>query len=336
VRIVLKWLRYVAVTVWLAACACRAQVSTPIVATPSSPSVQVGVKLSPEIARRVEIMIRNKSQVPQDYRISIGGPTASSTQDFDQIVVEVGQSDKAGVPIPFLISTDGKTLAQLNKFDISLDPREAVPSAGRPARGGDENAPVLIVGFDDLECPFCAKMNALLFPAVLDRYKKQVRIVYRDFPLSEIHPWAMHAAVDANCLGVASTDAYWRFVDYVHAHADEMGGPEQTVARAVQELDNLTLEEGVGSKLNAKALEACVEKQDTTKVQVSVKEAEASPLNVDSTPMLFINGEKVDGILPLESLYRIIDRALIASGQPLPQPPSSEAPRVPIAGPPPR
>lgn len=319
--IVLKWLRSAFVTLWLAAYACWAQFPIPDVAGPSSAQVQVGVRLSPELARRVEVMIRNKAQVPQDYSIFIGEPTPGATQGFDQIIVHVGPAGQAGVPIPFLLSTDGKTLAQLNKLDISLDPRDTVPTAGRPARGGDENAPVLIVGFDDLECPFCAKMNALLFPAVLDRYKDQVRVVYRDFPLSEIHPWAMHAAVNANCLGAASAQAYWRFVDYVHAHADEISRREQTVAQAHQVLDKLTLQEGKASKLDAAALTACVEKQDETRVKASVKDAEAGPLNVNATPILFINGEKVDGILPIESIYRIIDRVLIAAGK-SPPPPS--------------
>ena len=71
-------------------------------------------------------------------------------------------------PLPFLLSTDGKTLAQFNKFDLSADPRSLVSDAGRPPRGGPPNAPVLIVGFDDLECPVCAEMNAMLFPAVLE------------------------------------------------------------------------------------------------------------------------------------------------------------------------
>jgi len=320
--VVLKWSGSAVVTLWLAAYACLAQFPIPAVAGPTSAPVQVGVRLSPELARRVEVMIRNKAQVPQDYSISIGEPTPSATQGFDQIVVDVRPVGQAGAPIPFLLSTDGKTLAQLNKFDISLDPRDIVPSAGRPARGGDENAPVLIVGFDDLECPFCAKMNALLFPAVLDRYKDQVRVVYRDFPLSEIHPWAMHAAVDANCLGAANAQAYWRFVDYVHAHADEISGREQTVAQANQALDKFTLQEGEASKLDAAALTACVEKQDETRVKASVKDAEAGPLNVNATPILFINGEKVDGILPIETIYRIIDHVLIAAGK-RPPPPSS-------------
>ena len=134
---------------------------------------------------------------------------------------------------------------------------------------------MIIVGYDDLECPFCAKMNAEIFPALLDRYNGQVRVVYRDFPLSEIHPWAMHAAVDANCLGKSSTAGYWNFIDYVHAHADDIAGTEKTEAKADQTLDQLTLQEGARQKVDAAQLQACVQKQDETKMKASVEQAEA-------------------------------------------------------------
>ena len=60
------------------------------------------------------------------------------------------------------------------------------------------------MNFDDLECPYCAKIHSALFPATLDRYKDLVRVVYKDYPLVEIHPWAMHAAVNSNCLAEQS------------------------------------------------------------------------------------------------------------------------------------
>ncbi len=108
---------------------------------------------------------------------------------------------------------------------------------------------MLIVGFDDLECPFCAKMHAELFPALLERYKDQVRIVYRDFPLSQ-HPWATRAAIDANCVGAQSTPGYWNLVDHIHAHASELGGEEKSLAKANTALDTLAHDEGAKQKVN--------------------------------------------------------------------------------------
>ena len=322
----------------MAALGCPAQTNVPAAApagpqTADAPAIQLGVKLSPAMARRIEVMIRNRSQaLTPAYAISIGEPTRSDFAGYDQIVVTFTAEGNPSKTAPFLLSTDGKTLAQFNKYDLSQDPREMVPAAGRPARGGAENAPVLVVGYDDLECPFCAQMNAEIFPAILDRYKDQVRVVYRDFPLYDIHPWAMHAAIDANCLGAASTAGYWNFIDYVHAHADEMAGAEKTSVKADATLDKLALDEGAQQKVDAAELAACVQKQDDSRVKASVQEAEADPLRVDSTPVLFINGEKVEGLVPIETIYRMIDGALIAAGK-TPPPPVSPPPAPPTAKP---
>jgi protein-disulfide isomerase len=320
-RVGRPFLRSLAFIVSLAPLGCHAQSSVPFA---GPPAIQVGAKLSPEMARRIEVMIRSRSQVPPDYEMAVSEPIQSDVAGYVQVVVTFTTNGNTSKPLPFLVSTDGKTLAQFSKFDLSQDPRDKVSATGRPARGGPPSAPVLIVGFDDLECPFCAQMNALLFPAVLDRYKDQVRVVYRDLPLSDLHPWALHAAIDANCLGAASTAGYWNFVDYVHAHAGEMAGTEKTQAKADQNLDKFAIDEGVRQKVNSADLAACVQKQDDSRVKASLKDAEAEPLDLNSTPILFINGEKVEGVVSTETLFRIIDEALIAAGQTPPPPPAPQ------------
>jgi protein-disulfide isomerase len=321
-------LRPLALAVSLATLGCHAQVpaasASAAAATPSSVQpVSVGVKLSPALARRIEVMIRSKSDIPSEYTIAVGEPAKSDITGFDLISVSFAPDGQPPRSVPFLLSTDGKTLAQLNRFDITEDPAAKISAAGRPSRGGPANAPVTIVGFDDLECPYCAEMNATLFPAILNRYKNQVRIVYRDFPLEELHPWAKHAAVDADCLATISTPGYWNFVDYVHAHASEIAGTEKTVEKADQNLDKLTLDEGVRQKTDQPKLAACVTKQDAASVNASILQGTAAPLNLNQAPVLFINGEKVEGVKSLEVLDRIIDRALVAIGQtPPPSPPA--------------
>jgi protein-disulfide isomerase len=306
----------------LAAVGCHAQ-------TPAPGSTQAG-KLSPELSRRVEVLIRSKSTIPPEYDIQIGPRSKSDVAGFDEIIVTFTAGGKASKPIPFLLSTDGKTLAQFSKYDISQDPKQLVSGTGRPGRGGPADAPVLIVGFDDLECPFCAKMHAELFPALMERYKNQIHIVYRDFPLDQ-HPWAMRAAVDTNCVGAQSPTGYWNLVDYIHAHAGELGGDEKSLAKANDTLDTLARDEGRRQNVNANALNACIVKQDDTAIKASMKEGEA--LGVEATPALFINGEKVEGAQPLENLYRIIDSALIASGQTPPPPPVAPVPTPPQTSP---
>jgi protein-disulfide isomerase len=279
--------------------------------------------LSPEMARRVEVLIRAKSDVPPEYEIHVGPRSKSEIEGYDAVTVEFTAPGKTVQPMVFLLSKDGKTLAQFHKFDISEDPKAMVSGADRPARGGSSDAPVLIVVFDDLECPFCSRMNAQLYPAVFDRYKDKVRIVYRDFPEDQ-HPWAMRAAIDTNCVGVQSGAGYWNLVDTIHAHASEFGGSEHSLAMANASLDSLARDEAKKQKIDTAKVDACIAKQDATAMNASLKEAEA--LGVGSTPTLFINGEKIEGAIPMEYVFRTIDGALVAAGQTPPPAPAAPAP----------
>jgi protein-disulfide isomerase len=312
VSTVVKPFRTLIFALTLAALGCHAQTPT-----------EISGKLSPEMVRRVEVLIRSRSSVPPNYDIQVGPRTKSDVPGFDAISVSFSADGKTSKPVDFLLSTDGKTLAQFTKFDISKDPKLLVSGDGRPARGGPATAPVLIVGFDDLECPYCAKMHEQLFPALTERYKNQIHIVYRDFPLDQ-HPWAMRAAIDTNCVGAQSPTGYWNLVDHIHAHAAELGGDDKSLAKANETLDTLARDEGKRQNLNAETLNACIAKQDDTAIKASMKLGEG--LGVDSTPALFINGEKLEGALPLEYVYRIIDNALIASGQTPPPPPPQQPP----------
>lgn len=297
-------LRFATFALVLAGIGCHAQ--------PPSKTPNTTEALSPEMARRIEVLIRSRSDIPYNYDFHIGPVGPSDIPGYDSVTIEFTVDGKSSKPLAFLLSKDGKTLAQFSKYDISKDPKLTVSSAERPARGGKENAPVVIVVFDDLECPFCSKMNAQLFPAVLDRYKNQVRVVYRDFPLDQ-HPWAMRAAIDTNCVGAESGTGYWNLIDYIHIHANDIGGTEKTVVKANEMLDTLAREEGKKQGVDAAKLEACLVKQDPASIKQSMKEAEA--LGVGATPALFINGEKLEGAQPMEFVYKMIDGALIAAGQ---------------------
>lgn len=305
---------------------CHSQAPAPsqtsAAAQAGSTATEGGV-LSPAEQHRVEVLLRQKANLPPGSTVHVGPRTASDVPGYDNISVSFSAEGKSSRPINFLLSKDGKTMAQFSKFDISADPRDLVSPEGRPARGGPANAPVLIVGFDDLECPYCGKLHESLFPAITQRYGDKVRIVYKDFPLDQ-HPWAMHAAVDVNCLGAQSAKGYWNLVDYIHAHASEMGADpkdpkaEKTLPRATEQLDKLTKEQGEFQKADMPKLEACVTKQDTTPIQASMKEG--GSLGIESTPTLFINGDKIEGAVPLDFVFNEIDDALRAEGVQPPPP----------------
>ncbi len=186
-----------------------------------------------------------------------------------------------------------------------------------------------VINFDDLECPFCARMHEELFPATLAHYKDLVRFVYKDDPLTDLHPWAMHAAVDANCLAAQSGEVYWTYVDYLHAHGQEVTGDDRDLAKSFAALDRIARQEGTLGKLDETRLDACIAKQDETQAQASAKEAE--DLGIDGTPALFVNGERINGALPTDQLWMAIDRALRAAGEQPPPTPAQTASGAPAA-----
>jgi protein-disulfide isomerase len=327
----------------LTALGCHAQ-------TPAN--VVIGSPLPPAIEHKVEVLLRQKAQLPPASTIAISPARTSDVAGYSAVSVSFTSPEgKTSNPAVFLISNDGKTVAQFTKFDISADPKELISPAGRPVRGGPTTAPVLIVGFDDLECPFCARLHESIFPAITKRYGDKVSIVYKDYPLTEIHPWAMRAAVDVNCLAAQSGTAYWNLVDYIHAHASEIGtdpnpkptpapskdgktpdaAPDKTLERANAQLDQYTREQGKAQKVDATKLDACIAKQDTADIEVSKHLAEG--LQLESTPTLFINGEKVDGAVPIEFIFNVIDDSLRAVNVTPPPPYVAPAPPADAAKP---
>jgi protein-disulfide isomerase len=282
-----------------------------------------GQQLTPAEQHRVEVLLRQKANLPPASTVILGPRTSSDVPGFDTIAVSFSAEGKTSKPANFLISKDGKTLAQFSKYDLVADPRTTIAADGRPSRGGPATAPVVIVGFDDLECPFCAQLHASIFPAITQRYGDNVHIVYKDFPLEQ-HPWAMRAAVDVNCLGAQSPAGYWNLVDYIHAHASDIGADpkdpkaDKTLPHANEQLDKLTRDQGQFQKADMPKLEACLTKQDTAAIEASKKIGEG--LSIDSTPTLFINGAKIDGAVPLDFLFSQIDNALRAEGVQPPPP----------------
>ena len=187
-----------------------------------APASTSSATLSPELVHRIQNEIRSRYSVPPEVQISVSDPQASDVAGYDKLVVTFTHDAKQNT-FDFLVSKDRKTLARLEKIDISQDLMSKIDVKGRPVRG-NKDAKVTIVNFDDFQCPFCARMHATLFPGLLKEYGSKVKIIYKDYPLVEIHPWAMHAAIDGNCLADQSNDAYWEFADYVHANAKAVGG----------------------------------------------------------------------------------------------------------------
>ncbi|HEV2990338.1 MAG TPA: thioredoxin domain-containing protein [Candidatus Angelobacter sp.] len=264
-----------------------------------------------EMNRRIERQVRAYAEAPPDAQLTLGKLTPSGFTGYDNLPVTIEQKGSSKT-FNFLLSKDGKKLLYVKEFDLTEDPYKRVMDkidlSGRPIRGA-EKAAVTMVVYDDYQCPFCARMYVDLVNQVMNGYQNYVRIIVKDFPIVEAHPWAMRAAIDSQCLARQNSAAYWDFSDYVHTHQQEVNTRfKEHTGDMPYALDTLAAEIGQRHGANAAELQACLARQDKTPVEASM--AEARSLGVSATPTMFVNGEEVEGVLSAAALKLLIDRAI--------------------------
>jgi protein-disulfide isomerase len=279
---------------------------------------------SPDITAKIERQVRATYSIPASVKVIVGQFRPSDFPNYDAVTIVIDGGEKKST-YEFLVAKDGKTLARLTKMDLTKDPyaenMKKIDVSGRPTRG-NKDAKVVVVNFDDFQCPFCSRMHQTLFPDLLKEYGDRVLFVYKDYPLSEIHPWAIHAAVNANCLAAQNNDAYWDFADHIHANQREVSQEKGREAQFAA-LDRMTLEQGQKHNLDHTKLQSCVKAQNEDAIKASIKEADG--VGVSATPTLFVNGEEMDGALPISELRAALDQALQQAGVPTPSRPAAAA-----------
>ena len=269
----------------------------------------------PDTVRSIERQVRHYYHLDPEVQIVVGPLRPSDFPSYDALKITMVRASKKD-DYDFLLAKDGKTLVRLNKFDLTKDPyaevMKKIDLKGRPTRG-NKDAKVIAVNFDDFQCPFCSRLHQTLFPEILREYGDRVLFVYKDYPIDEIHPWASHAAINANCLADQNGDAYWFFADSIHANPQEVNRQSGRDAQFVA-LDRITLELGQRYRLDLARLQACVKAQKDDAIKASLREGEA--LGVDATPTMFVNGEEINGALPISEVRAVLDRALAQAGVP--------------------
>jgi protein-disulfide isomerase len=281
----------------------------------------------PDVARKIEHQVRSYYSIPPEVKVTVGAITPSTEMPgYDAVSVNIDGGDGKKKDYNFLLSKDRASMLRVTKFDLTRDPYVELMSKidvkDRPTRGA-KSAKVVAVNFDDFECPFCSRMHQTLFPEIFKEYGDRVTFIYKDDPLTEIHPWALHAAVDANCLAAQNGDAYWDFADYIHANKHEVDS--KPVDARFDAIDKMTILQGQKHNLDTAKLQSCVKAQNEDAVRASMKEADG--LGVNGTPALFINGRKIDGAVPIADVRAALDAALQDAGEPVPQhAPSASAP----------
>jgi len=267
---------------------------------------------SPDLNQRIERQVRAYTEAPPNAQVTVGARSPSNFAGYENLPVTI-EANGMKKAVNFLIAGDGSKLLYVTEIDLREDPYAAnmrkIDPRGRPFRGAP-NGPVTLVVYDDFECPFCSRMYVTLMNEVMNNYRDRVKIVMKDFPILDAHPWAMRAAVDAHCLADQDLAAYWDFSDYVHTRQQEVSAkvikaPGQIDAAA---LDAIAKNSAAKHQVKEDALQACIAAQDESRVHSSL--AEGKSLGVSATPTMFVNGQEVEGVLTAENLRLLLDHAL--------------------------
>lgn len=184
-----------------------------------------------------------------------------------------------------------KTAGAVSSVNQRVD-RSRIETADDPSLGPSD-ALVTIVEFGDFECPFTLRS----FPIVKDllaKYGSRIRFIFRDFPNSSIHPNALPAAIAAEC--AQEQGKFWQFHDLLFLNQDRLSG------QAMIEL-------GSQAGLEPTAFQSCIAGK---KPQAEIEEDYNAGLTggVQGTPTWFVNGFRIQGVIPKDVFIKVIDRGL--------------------------
>lgn len=174
---------------------------------------------------------------------------------------------------------------EFKRYDVPIDDDPVL---------GAEDAEITLIEFSDYECPFCRRWHTEVFDRIREDYPDQVRFVYRDFPLTSLHPNAVPAAEAANCAN--EQEAFWDYNEKLFKGQEELN--EELYLQYAQELE-----------LDMQAFEECIE-EGRYNEEVMADYQYAASLGVQSTPTFFLNGIPLVGAQPYEVFKEVIEQEL--------------------------
>jgi len=251
---------------------------------------------------KIASYLRKRFSVTDSTSMTVGPLLPSIYTGFEKTTVTV-ENGKQKASQNFYVSKDGQYLVQGDIYSLNVNPRKEVESLIRtqdqPATG-PADAPVTIVEYADLECPMCAQMQQALETQLLPKYGNKVRVIYKEFPLFSIHPWAVAAAVANQCAYQINP------ADYV-AYRSLIFQNQKTIQATTAPQQLLDL--GAQAGLDRAKLAACIDSKSALP-RVQQDFLEGQELGVASTPTFFVNGKMYAGQIPVADLFNAVDQAL--------------------------
>ncbi len=250
----------------------------------------------------LESYLRHLIPYPAHVKIEVGDPQPSSLAGFSQVrvIASMGERFKEHV---FEVSADGQRFFEAQVYEIAKNPfaddlaklkTEFQPSLGTAG------APVVLVLFSDFQCQYCREQSRILRQNLIKTYPKEVRLYFKDYPLDQIHPWARPAAIAGRCVFRQNAAAFWDYHDFLFDKQSDYT-PANLKEKSVAWV--------TAKGLNAAQFSTCFDTKATEK-DVNRNVADGRNLGVNSTPMLFVNGRRLSGVLEWDSLKTLIDLEL--------------------------
>ncbi len=207
---------------------------------------------------------------------------------------------------------DAITKLELRILQNQLPTNQAKPpvkiSADDDPVRGNQEAPITIIEFSDFQCPFCARFHVQTLPLLLENYidSGKVKLVYRDFPIQNIHPNAMPAAVAAECAN--EQGKYWKYHDKLFENQNQWAKVETT--KAIGIFSQYSIEIG----LDKEQFEACLTSGKYVD-EIRNDLNDGREYGITGTPGFFVGNDDVGfvelkGAQPFESFKKIIDSQL--------------------------
>jgi protein-disulfide isomerase len=237
------------------------------------------------IETRIEQYLRNLYAWGPSFEVKVGPSKQSPIADLLEVSVTVsmgGQSDNAVV----YASKTGNFLIRGDLTDMAVDPFADTRSklhVGKSPSMGPENAKITLYEFADFECPSCRQLD-LVLRAFLPQHP-EIRLVFKHFPLVNIHPWAMTAAIASQCAYQQNPAAFWKIHDAIYDAQDVI-----SPSNVWEKMQDLAKQEA----LDTQAFTSCMS-NPATESQIKETMAEGQALNVSATPTTFVNARRVVG-----------------------------------------
>jgi protein-disulfide isomerase len=237
------------------------------------------------LQKTVEAYLRNLYAFGPDTVVKVAAPKDIGVDGLLEVGIEVkvGENQQTG---KVYVTKDGKYMFRGELSDLSKDPmvetRAQLQTKDSPSIG-DANAPVTLVEFSDFECPVCRNLHDVL-RGLLRNYP-QVRVVFKDYPLEQIHPWARTGALAGRCAYQQDPKAFWKMYDLIYDN-QELISAENAWSKMMDFAGQ--------SGLNADEFKSCMA-SPAAGAAIDASRANGVQLEVSSTPTIFVNGRRLVG-----------------------------------------